>query len=79
MPNQNPLAGVVPQVTHPVNDGETYIAEHIEKIEGEVAMDAEAVPPNSITACSFSVSTDCAKLFAAQSSKPMKTNLVQDI
>jgi hypothetical protein len=40
MPNQNPLAGVVPQVIHPKNDGETYIAEHIEKIEGEVALDA---------------------------------------
>lgn len=40
MANQNPLAGVVPQVIHPVNDGETYIAEYIEKIEGEVALDA---------------------------------------
>jgi hypothetical protein len=39
MANPNPLAGVVPQVVHPVNDGETYIAEHIEKIEGEVALD----------------------------------------
>lgn len=39
MPNPNPLAGVVPQVVHPVNDGETYIAEHIEKVEGEVALD----------------------------------------
>ena len=39
MPNQNPLAGVVPQVIHPKNDGETYIAEHIEKVEGEVALD----------------------------------------
>lgn len=32
MPNQNPLAGVVPQVVHPKNDGETYIAEYIEQI-----------------------------------------------
>lgn len=40
MPNQNPLAGVVPQVVHPKNDGETYIAEYIEKIEGEVALDS---------------------------------------
>jgi hypothetical protein len=40
MANQNPLAGVVPQVVHPVNDGETYIAEYIEKIEGEVALDS---------------------------------------
>ena len=39
MPNQNPLAGVVPQVVHPVNDGETTITEHIEKVEGEVALD----------------------------------------
>jgi hypothetical protein len=39
MANPNPLAGVVPQVVHPVNDGETFIAEHIEKIEGEVALD----------------------------------------
>lgn len=37
--NQNPLAGVVPQVVHPVNDGETTITEHIERIEGEVALD----------------------------------------
>jgi SMC interacting uncharacterized protein involved in chromosome segregation len=39
MANQNPLAGVVPQVVHPVNDGETTITEHIEKVEGEVALD----------------------------------------
>jgi hypothetical protein len=39
MPNQNPLAGAVPQVVHPVNDEHTYIAEYIEKIEGEVALD----------------------------------------
>jgi len=39
MPNPNPLVGVVPQIVHPVNDGETYIAEHLEKIEGEVALD----------------------------------------
>jgi hypothetical protein len=39
MPNPNPLAGIVPQVVHPVNDGETSITEHIEKIEGEVALD----------------------------------------
>jgi hypothetical protein len=40
MPNQNPLAGVVPQVVHPVNEGEATISQYIEKIEGEVAMDA---------------------------------------
>ena len=33
------LTDVVPQVIHPVNDGETTITEHIEKIEGEVALD----------------------------------------
>jgi hypothetical protein len=39
MPNPNPLAGVVPQVIHPVNNDETTIAEYVEKIEGEVALD----------------------------------------
>lgn len=39
MPNPNPLAGVVPQVVHPVNDGETTISQYVEKIEGEVALD----------------------------------------
>jgi hypothetical protein len=39
MANPNPLVGVVPQVVHPRNDGETTITEHIEKIEGEVALD----------------------------------------
>lgn len=40
MPNQNPLAGVIPQVVHPKNDGETTISQYVEKIEGEVALDA---------------------------------------
>lgn len=40
MANQNPLAGVVPQVIHPVNDGETTITEYVEKLEGEVALDS---------------------------------------
>jgi hypothetical protein len=40
MPNQNPLAGVVPQVIHPRIAGETTITEYIEKIEGEVALDS---------------------------------------
>jgi hypothetical protein len=40
MPNQNPLAGVVPQVVHPKNDGETTISQYVEKIEGEVALDS---------------------------------------
>jgi hypothetical protein len=39
MANPNALAGVVPQVVHPVNDGETTISEYVEKIEGEVALD----------------------------------------
>lgn len=39
MANPHPLAGVVPQVVHPVNDGETTVTEPIEKIEGEVALD----------------------------------------
>ena len=39
MANPHPLAGVVPQVVHPVNDGETRVTEPIEKIEGEVALD----------------------------------------
>jgi hypothetical protein len=40
MANPNPLAGVVPQVVHPVNDGETTISQYVEKIEGEVALDS---------------------------------------
>jgi hypothetical protein len=40
MPNPNPFAGLFPQVVHPVNDGETTITEHLDKIEGEVALDA---------------------------------------
>jgi hypothetical protein len=39
MANPNPLAGVVPQVVHPVKDGETTISQYIEKVEGEVALD----------------------------------------
>jgi hypothetical protein len=38
MPNQNPLAGVVPQVIHPRIEGETAVTEYIEKIE--VALDS---------------------------------------
>jgi len=40
MANPNPLAGVVPQVVHPKNDGETAISQYVEKIEGEVALDS---------------------------------------
>jgi Zn-dependent oligopeptidase len=39
MPNPNPLAGLIPQVVHPVNDGKTAITQYVEKIEGEVALD----------------------------------------
>jgi Zn-dependent oligopeptidase len=39
MANPNPLAGVVPRVVHPKNDGETTISQYVEKIEGEVALD----------------------------------------
>ncbi|PYT79526.1 MAG: hypothetical protein DMG41_38500 [Acidobacteria bacterium] len=53
MANPNPLAGVVPQVVHPVNDGETTISEPIEKIEGEVALDtyvkAQTSAPEVVT------------------------------
>ncbi len=40
MANPNPLASVVPQIVHPVNDGETTITQYVEKIEGEVALDS---------------------------------------
>lgn len=40
MPKPNPLAGILPGVVHPVNDGETTISEYVEKIEGEVALDS---------------------------------------
>jgi hypothetical protein len=40
MANQNEFAGVFPKVIHPRIDGETTITEHIEKIEGEVALDS---------------------------------------
>jgi hypothetical protein len=39
MPNPNPLAGILPRVVHPVNDGEATITEYIEKIDGQVALD----------------------------------------
>src|SRR5882762_608575 len=40
MANPNPLAGIVPRAVHPVNDGETTVSQFVEKIEGEVALDA---------------------------------------
>jgi hypothetical protein len=40
MSNGNPLGGIVPRVVHPVNDGEVTISQTVDKIEGEVALDA---------------------------------------
>ncbi len=40
MSGSNPLAGIVPRRVHPRIDGETAVTEHIEKIEGEVALDS---------------------------------------
>src|SRR6266853_1730930 len=40
MANANPLKGIIPQVVHPQNDGETTISQYVEKIEGEVALDS---------------------------------------
>ena len=40
MSDPNPLAAIIPRLVHPRIDGETTITEHIEKIEGEVALDS---------------------------------------
>jgi Zn-dependent oligopeptidase len=40
MSDPNPLAGIIPRSTHEVKDGETTISQYVEKIEGEVALDA---------------------------------------
>jgi Zn-dependent oligopeptidase len=40
MSDPDPLKSVIPRVVHPRIDGETAITEHIEKIEGEVALDS---------------------------------------
>jgi hypothetical protein len=40
MSNRNPLAGIAPGGGNPVNDAETIISQYVEKIEGEVALDA---------------------------------------
>jgi hypothetical protein len=40
MSDPDPLAGIVPRRAHPRIDGETAITEHIERIEGEVALDS---------------------------------------
>ena len=40
MSDSDPLQGAVPRIAHPRIDGETTITAHIEKIEGEVALDS---------------------------------------
>jgi hypothetical protein len=40
MPNRDPLSGIIPRGIHPVNDGETTVTESIEKIAGQVELDA---------------------------------------
>lgn len=40
MSDPDPLAGIVPRSVHPRIDSETTITEHIQKIEGEVALDS---------------------------------------
>jgi hypothetical protein len=40
MSSGNPLRGVVPKVEHRADVGQAAIVEQIEKIEGEVAVDA---------------------------------------
>jgi len=40
MPNRDPLAGIIPWGVHPANDGETNVAQYVEKIEGQVELDA---------------------------------------
>jgi hypothetical protein len=40
MPNRDPLAGIIPRGVHPVNDGETDVTQYVEKIEGQVELDA---------------------------------------
>jgi hypothetical protein len=40
MSDTDHLAGIVPRRVHPRIDGETAVTEHIEKIEGEVALDS---------------------------------------
>lgn len=44
MPNENPLAGIVPNFVHPRIDGEAAI----EKIEGEVALDSYVKAQTSV-------------------------------
>jgi hypothetical protein len=42
MPDSNPLAGILPRVVHRADRDETTISEVLEKVEGEVALDAYA-------------------------------------
>jgi hypothetical protein len=53
MATQNEFAGVVPQVVHPKNEGETTISEYIEKIEDEVALDSYVKPQTSNSSAFF--------------------------
>ncbi len=40
MPERNPLQGIAPKAGHSANEGEAAISQYVEKIEGEVALDA---------------------------------------
>lgn len=40
MSDRNPLAGIVPRIVHRADKDETTISRVVEKIEGEVALDA---------------------------------------
>jgi hypothetical protein len=40
MANPDPLAGAFPQIVQPSNDGETTVSQYVEKIEGDVLLDA---------------------------------------
>ena len=40
MPERNPLQGIAPKAGHSANEGEAVISQYVEKIEGEVALDA---------------------------------------
>jgi hypothetical protein len=40
MANRDPLAGIIPRGVQPANDGETNVTQYVEKIEGEVELDA---------------------------------------
>jgi hypothetical protein len=42
MPDRNPLAGIVPKIVHRLERDDTTIVQQIDRIEGEVALDAYA-------------------------------------